>query len=222
MNKMRTAKPRTRRAVRRDRRTTPKGRPPARRRSTATAAAPPLGELFRTFAAIADLKPHPQNYRTHTDDQLAHLVQSIREHGLYRNVVVARDGTILAGHGVVLAAQQLQLTEVPIVRLDVAADDPRALQLLVGDNQIGGLARIDDAQLLDLLTTVTDSDLTTLLGTGYDAASLAALTPLTSAVEFTAGANTTPPPTDHTCPKCGHHWSEKAGATRPRRGKGRT
>ena len=43
-------------------------------------------------AAIADLTEHPRNYRRHPEDQVIHIEQSIREHGLYRNVVVARDG----------------------------------------------------------------------------------------------------------------------------------
>lgn len=45
------------------------------------------------------LKPHPRNYRGHPDDQLAHIERSIRDNGVYRNVLVARDYTILAGHG---------------------------------------------------------------------------------------------------------------------------
>ncbi len=36
-------------------------------------------------AAVEGLKPHPRNYRTHPEDQLAHLVASIEEHGFYRN-----------------------------------------------------------------------------------------------------------------------------------------
>jgi hypothetical protein len=51
--------------------------------------------------AIKELKPHPRNYRSHPEDQLVHLVNSIKQHGFYRNVVVAKDNTILAGHGVV-------------------------------------------------------------------------------------------------------------------------
>jgi len=47
------------------------------------------------------LKPHPQNYRSHPADQLEHIKQSIREYGIYRNIVVAEEYTILAGPGVV-------------------------------------------------------------------------------------------------------------------------
>ena len=59
------------------------------------------------MTSVEDLTPHPQNYRDHPQDQIAHIVRSIEEHGFYRNVVVAKDNTILAGHGVVQAAQQL-------------------------------------------------------------------------------------------------------------------
>lgn len=129
----------------------------------------------RETASVDELKPHPRNYRTRTQTQLEHLTQSIREHGLYRNVVIARDSTILAGHGVVEAARLLHLDRVPVVRLDVDAHEPRALKVLIGDNQIAQLADIDDRQLTEMLREIRDSDLVDLLGTGYDAQQVAAL-----------------------------------------------
>jgi ParB-like chromosome segregation protein Spo0J len=66
---------------------------------------------------IDELRPHPRNYRVHPEDQLAHVEHSMRTNGVYRNVVAARDGTILAGHGVVLAARKIGLAEVPVDRL---------------------------------------------------------------------------------------------------------
>ena len=53
---------------------------------------------------LALLKPHPDNYHAHPDDQVEELAASLRQHGFYRTVVVARDLTILAGHGIVEAA----------------------------------------------------------------------------------------------------------------------
>jgi hypothetical protein len=89
--------------------------------------------------------------------------------------VTSRDGTILAGHGVVEAAKAAGLEHVPVVRLDLDADDPRALKVLTGDNEIARLAAIDDRALADLLRDIRDTDLTGLLGTGYDDAMLANL-----------------------------------------------
>lgn len=125
--------------------------------------------------SITDLKPHPQNYRTHPEDQIRHIMQSITEHGLYRNVVVARDNTILAGHGVVTAALRLGgITQIPVVRLDIDPDSATALKVLAGDNEIGRLADNDDRRLTELLRSVRD-ELGDLSGTGFDDAMLANL-----------------------------------------------
>jgi len=125
--------------------------------------------------AIADLHPHPRNYRTHPDDEIEHLMASIREHGIYKNVVVARDGTILAGHGVVQAAAKMELKSVPVIRLDIEPNEPRALKVLAGDNEIGHLSEIDDRMLTEILKEINDIDLDGLLGTGFDEKMLANL-----------------------------------------------
>ena len=124
---------------------------------------------------VAELRPHPRNYRAHPDDQIDHLIESIREHGLYRNIVITRDNTILAGHGVVLAARKMGLEQVPVYRLDVGPDEPGALKVLVGDNEIGHLGEIDDRALSEMLKEIKDTDLSGLLGTGYDEMMLANL-----------------------------------------------
>lgn len=129
---------------------------------------------------VARLKPHPRNYKQHPPEQLQHIVKSIEEHGFYRNVVVARDYTILAGHGVVLAVQSMGLfgpQRVPIIRLDVDAEEPRALKILTGDNELGKFAETDDRALTELLRDVMTID--DLLGTGFDQQRLAALTYVT-------------------------------------------
>jgi len=124
---------------------------------------------------LADLKPHARNYRQHPDDQLEHLMESLREHGWYRNIIVARDGTILAGHGIVAAARKMGYTEGPAIRLPLEPNEPRALKVLAGDNGLGHLAEVDDRALSELLKEVKDFDLEGLLGTGYDEAMLANL-----------------------------------------------
>ena len=81
--------------------------------------------------------------------------------------MVAEDSTILAGHGVVIAAKKMGLKTVPIIRLKVAADDPRALKVLAGDNEIGHLGEVNDRALTDLLKDLQSAE-NGLLGTGYD------------------------------------------------------
>lgn len=125
--------------------------------------------------AIANLTPHPRNYRRHPEDQIAHIMQSLREHGFYRNVVVARDMTMLAGHGVLIAATRLGLATVPGVELDLDPMEPRALKILAGDNELARFADDDDRMLTDLLREIKDNNVAGLLGTGYDEQMLASL-----------------------------------------------
>ncbi len=127
---------------------------------------------------IDTLAPHPRNYRKHPDDELAHIMESIRLHGFYRNIVLAKDRkTILAGHGVVEAARRLGYKEIPAICLDYAPDDPHALKVLVSDNEISHLAESDDRALTELLRDVANAD--DLLGTGYDEMMLANLVMVT-------------------------------------------
>jgi ParB-like chromosome segregation protein Spo0J len=124
---------------------------------------------------VADLKRHPRNYKEHPDDQIEHVIQSIKQYGVYQNIIIARDNTILAGHGIVQAAKKMGITSVYVVRLNIEPDDPAAVKLLVSDNEIAHLARIDNRALSELLKEIKESDLDGLLGTGYDPMMLANL-----------------------------------------------
>lgn len=134
-------------------------------------------------AQLSTLQPHPRNYRRHPDEQIEHLCASIREHGVYRPIVVARDNTILAGHGLALACRKLGLLEVPVARIDVDPHSARALAVVAGDNEVGALAEIDDALLTELLSEIAGASTESfdaLLGTGFDFEKLAAYTAVTA------------------------------------------
>jgi ParB-like chromosome segregation protein Spo0J len=115
---------------------------------------------------ISELKPHPRNYRKHPKEQLNHIVQSIKENKIYRNIVIAKDNTILAGHGVIEGLQILDATEAPCIRLDIEPDSPEALKVLAGDNEIPNLANDNSFLLAELLKEVSDKT-DNLIGTGY-------------------------------------------------------
>ena len=128
---------------------------------------------------VDDLQNHPRNYREHHDDQVAHLMQSIKQNGFYKNIVVAEDNTILAGHGIMKAARKLGMKEIPVVKLKISPESPQALKLLAGDNEVGRLAEIDDRSLSEILKQIKDQDIDGLLGTGYDEMMLANLVMVT-------------------------------------------
>lgn len=135
------------------------------------------------LVAIESLRPHPRNYREHPPDQLAHIVASIKAHGVYRPVVIARDSTILAGHGTVLAAKIAGLAEVPVYRLDVEPESASALKVLVGDNQISQLAEVDDRALSETLKEIAGVDVSALMGTGFDQQMLVNLVYVTRSID---------------------------------------
>jgi hypothetical protein len=64
---------------------------------------------------LAALIPSARNARTHSDAQVAQIAASIREWGWTMPILVDEAGTIIAGHGRVLAAARLDLDEVPVM-----------------------------------------------------------------------------------------------------------
>jgi hypothetical protein len=149
--------------------------PPSKVRPVAKGKKKDAVQSFEENWALAELKPHPKNYRSHPQEQVDHIAASIGRYGIYRRVVVARDGTILAGHGIAEAARKLGLDQVPVFRLDIDPDSPAALKVMTADNELGRFAESDDRALTELLRQVKNEDELGLLGTGFDDQMLAGL-----------------------------------------------
>ena len=64
---------------------------------------------------IKALIPAARNARTHTEAQVDQIAASIKEWGWTMPVLVTDEGTIIAGHGRVRAAQKLGLKDVPVM-----------------------------------------------------------------------------------------------------------
>lgn len=126
------------------------------------------------FIDIDEISDHPKNYKHHPDDQIEHIISSIKQNGIYKNVVISKDKKILCGHGVVKAARKIGIKEIPVVRLGINSDSTEAIRLIVGDNEISHLAETDDIQLSELMKHVLDMS-GALDGTGYDENMLSAL-----------------------------------------------
>lgn len=67
------------------------------------------------MAAVSGLIPYARNSRTHSDAQVAKIAASIREFGFLNPIIVDGENGIIAGHGRLMAAQKLGLSEVPVV-----------------------------------------------------------------------------------------------------------
>ena len=89
---------------------------------------------------------YAKNPRTHTDEQIGQLVQSMRQNGFVNPVLVDRRGNVIAGHGRILAAQRIGLTEVPVIVLDHLTET-QAQALRIADNRITENGGWDEAIL---------------------------------------------------------------------------
>ena len=96
--------------------------------------------------ATAELIPYARNARTHSPAQVAGIAGSIREFGFNNPVLIDKDNGIIAGHGRVLAAQQLGLETVPCLRLGHLTKTQRKAYILA-DNRLAELAQWDTEML---------------------------------------------------------------------------
>lgn len=64
---------------------------------------------------LDELIPYARNAKNHTEAQVVQLAASMREWGWTMPVLIDEHGSIIAGHGRVLAAQRLQWTEAPVM-----------------------------------------------------------------------------------------------------------
>ena len=92
------------------------------------------------------LVPYARNSRTHSDAQVAQIAASIREWGWTTPVLVDEDGGIIAGHGRVLAARKLALTEVPCV-IATGWTEAQKRAYVIADNQLALNAGWDEEML---------------------------------------------------------------------------
>ncbi len=79
---------------------------------------------------IADLHPDPGNPRRIEEDELAALTRSIATFGVVDPVLARRaDRRVIAGHQRIVAARRAGLTTVPVILLDLTAEDARLLNV---------------------------------------------------------------------------------------------
>lgn len=120
--------------------------------------------------AIDDLIPYARNAKKHPPEQVAQIAASMREFGFTIPVLVAEDGTIVAGHGRVLAAKEIGLAEVPVVVARGWTDEQRRAYTLA-DNRLAESAEWDEDLLRIELGDLREEGFAVDL-IGFDAAEL--------------------------------------------------
>ena len=84
---------------------------------------------------VKGLKPYAGNARTHSRKQVRQIADSIARFGFTNPVLVSDDGEIIAGHGRVMAAKLLGLTEVPTLALSHLSEAERRAYV-IADNKL--------------------------------------------------------------------------------------
>jgi len=115
-----------------------------------------------------ELIPYARNSRTHSDEQVAQIAASIREFGFCNPVLIDEKGTIIAGHGRVMAATRMKLEAVPCLRLSHLTDAQKRAYV-IADNRIALNADWNEELLNEELQRLAGDDFdTSLLGFGED------------------------------------------------------
>lgn len=106
------------------------------------------------------LTPYERNSRLHPADQVAGIAASIREFGFIAPIVVdVRRDRIAAGHGRLMAARQLGMTEVPVIAVDHLTE-AQFRAYVIADN------KHTDNSTFDM--EVLAAELAALAGEGFD------------------------------------------------------
>lgn len=106
---------------------------------------------------IRRLIPRVTNPRTHSDEQVDRIAQSIREFGFVNPVLVGPDDVVIAGHARLLAARKLGLAEVPVIVLRNLSEAQRRA-LAIADNQLALGAGWDEDLLRLELAALQEED----------------------------------------------------------------
>ena len=92
---------------------------------------------------ISKLIPYENNARTHSPEQVAKIVRSIEEFGFINPVLIDGDFGIIAGHGRVMAAKQMGMTEVPCLFIEDLTEAQKKAYILA-DNKLAEDAGWDE------------------------------------------------------------------------------
>ncbi|MFI0848860.1 site-specific DNA-methyltransferase [Mesorhizobium sp. IMUNJ 23232] len=120
-----------------------------------------MPRLAVEYRPVSALIPYARNARTHSERQVAEIAASIREFGWTNPILVDGDNGLIAGHGRLLAARKLSMTDVPVIEL-AGLSEAQKRALVLADNRLALSAGWD----IDLLGV----ELADLQSMGFDLA----------------------------------------------------
>jgi ParB-like chromosome segregation protein Spo0J len=150
------------------------------------------------------LIPFARNPRTHSDEQVAQIAASIEEFGFNNPILVDTKAGIIAGHGRLLAARKLELTEVPVIVLDHLTEAQKRAYI-IADNRLALNAGWDEALLREELAALQQEDFNIDL-IGFDDAELARLLAAQEAIDGLTDEDAVPALPETPVSRAGDLW----------------
>ena len=126
-----------------------------------------------SIVSVASLVPYARNSRTHSPQQVDKIAASIREFGFLSPIIVDGQNGIIAGHGRVMAAQKLGLSDLPVIEASHLTDAQRRAYV-IADNRIA-LDSGWDNELLKVELQDLDSQGFDLKLTGFELGEMASM-----------------------------------------------
>lgn len=108
--------------------------------------------------ALIELTPDPKNARLHSKAQIKQIASSIKVFGFNVPVLIDEAGNVIAGHGRLLAAQQLKMQTVPTIRLSHLTPE-QAKAFAIADNRLTEISTWDDRLLAETLKGLSECSL---------------------------------------------------------------
>lgn len=128
----------------------------------------PADRIAVVYRLITELKPDPRNPRIHGARQILQIARSIETFGFNVPVLIDADRKMIAGHGRIMAAQHLGLTEVPTICLSHLSEAQRRAYM-IADNRLTEISTWDEKLLGEQLRDLAELDLDfSLEATGFE------------------------------------------------------
>src|SRR3954469_11255941 len=115
---------------------------------------PEVSKIELEYVSITELRPWRRNARTHSRKQVRQIADSIQRFGFTNPVLIDRENTILAGHGRVAAAESLNMSEVPCLRIESMTQAEKQAYV-IADNKLALNAGWDEEILAEELKALS-------------------------------------------------------------------
>lgn len=116
---------------------------------------------------VEALVPYAMNARTHSEEQITQIAESIRDLGYNDPVTIDSEDGILTGHGTVLALKKLGIQEVQVIVLGhLSARQKKAY--ILAHNRIAQNSKWDMEKLAAELNDLVEMDFPSLEMIGFD------------------------------------------------------